>query len=104
MGEKREGVMGNSETCSPWRGRDGRVAVGGVQRRPAAVSCGGGAPVHFRSWEGAEEVQLSESKLVVVLVGSGVDGGGGLGGDGAVRLWRRRKATRDAARRGQRGG
>jgi hypothetical protein len=74
-----------------------------VQRRPAAVSRGGGAPVHFRSWEGAEEVQLSEAKLVVVLVGSGVDGGGRLGGGGAVRLRRRRKAARDAACRGAAG-
>jgi hypothetical protein len=45
MGEKREEVAGNSKTCLPWRGRDGRVAVGGMQRWPAAVSCGGSAPV-----------------------------------------------------------
>jgi hypothetical protein len=98
MGEKREEVAGNSETCSLWKGRDGRVAVDGMQRRPAAVSCGSGAPVHFRPWEEAEEVQLSEAKLVVVLVGSRVDGGDELGGDSADRCdlvaaaARRRKA------------
>jgi hypothetical protein len=37
------------------------VAVGGMQRLPAAVARGGGAPVHFRPWEGVEEVQLSEA-------------------------------------------
>jgi hypothetical protein len=84
MGEKWVEVAGNSETYSPWRGRDSRVAVGGMQWRPAAVSRGGGAPVHFRPWEEAEEIQLSEAKLVVVLVGSGVDGSGGLGGGGAA--------------------
>jgi hypothetical protein len=46
MGEKREEVEGNSETCSPWRGRDGKVAVGGMQQRPAVASRGDGVPVH----------------------------------------------------------
>jgi hypothetical protein len=95
MGEKWVEVAGNSETYSPWRGRDSRVAVGGMQWRPAAVSRGGGAPVHFRPWEEAEEIQLSEAKLVVVLVGSGVDGSGGLGGGGAA-VALDREARRDA--------
>jgi hypothetical protein len=59
--------VGNSETCSPWRGRDGRVAAGGVQRRPAVVSRGGGAPVRFRPGEGAEDAQLDALELLVVL-------------------------------------
>jgi hypothetical protein len=80
---------------------EGKRPQGGRWR--CATAAGGGAPVHFRSWEGAEEVQLNEAKLVVVLVGSGVDRGGGLGGSGAVRLRWRRKAARDAARRGAAG-
>jgi hypothetical protein len=53
---------------------------------------GGGAPVNFRPWEGAGEIQLSEAKLVVGSVGSGVVGIGRLGGGGGTgRLrWQRR--------------
>jgi hypothetical protein len=49
-------------------GGDGRVAVGGMQRRLAAVSQGGGALVHFRPWEGAEQVYLGERMLETTSV------------------------------------
>jgi hypothetical protein len=98
MGEKREGVVGNSETCSPWREGDGRVAAGGVQRRPAAVSRGGGALVCFRPREGAEDAQLDGLDLLVVLARLGGQrqrqnvGGGGEFGNG-----RRRRGSAGAA-------
>jgi hypothetical protein len=109
-GGKEGGVVGNSETCSPWRGGDGRVAAGGVQRRPAAVSRGGGAPVCFRPWEGAEDAQLDGLDLLVVparLEGQwqrqNVGGGGELGngrqrcgstGAAAARHCRARRGSR----------
>jgi hypothetical protein len=53
MGEKREGVVGNLEMCSPWWGRDGRhrilvVNTGELGGRvftaaARAASSGGGA-------------------------------------------------------------
>jgi hypothetical protein len=67
--QEEEGIEGISGTCSPWRGGgDGRVAVGGMQRRLAAVSQGGGALVHFRPWEGAEQVYLGERMLETTSV------------------------------------
>jgi hypothetical protein len=58
----------------------------------ALVVGGAGAPVNFRPWEGAGEIQLSEAKLVVGSVGSGVVRIGRLGGGGGTgRLrWQRR--------------
>jgi hypothetical protein len=55
--------------------------------------------VNFRPREGAGEVQLSEAKLAVGSVGSGVDRGGRLGGDGTSR----RGLVAAAVRRRRRG-
>jgi hypothetical protein len=52
-------------------GENGRVAVGGMQRRPAVVSCDGGALVHFRLWEGAEQGYLGERMLETTSICSG---------------------------------
>jgi hypothetical protein len=75
-GGKEGGVVGNSETCSPWRGGDGRVAAGGVQRRPVAVSRGGGAPVCFRPWEGWRMHSSTASISWWCWLGSKVNGSG----------------------------
>jgi hypothetical protein len=69
--QEEEGIEGISWTCSPWRGGNGRVAVGGMQRRPAVVSRGGGALVHFRPWEGAEQGYLGERMLATTSICSG---------------------------------
>jgi hypothetical protein len=48
MGEKREGVVGNSEACSPWRERDGKRSSGGQPwrlARPARAAALGDSPV-----------------------------------------------------------
>jgi hypothetical protein len=44
-GKKEEENEGTKMECSPWAESDGRMARGGAQQRPAAVSRGGGAPV-----------------------------------------------------------
>jgi hypothetical protein len=79
------GGKGDSRRRHPWR--------------PARAPMGGGAPVNFRPWEGVGEDQLSEAKLVVGSVGSGVDGSGGLGGGSGTG----RRGLVPAARRKRRG-
>jgi hypothetical protein len=48
-------------------GEGRQTTGGGGLGRPAAVPGGGGAPVHFRPWEGAEGTQLDGLDLLVVL-------------------------------------
>jgi hypothetical protein len=79
--------------------KEGKITGSGHSWWPARAPMGGGAPVNFRPWEGAGEVRLSEAELVVVSVGSGVDGGSGLGSGGGTG----RRGLVPAARRRRRG-
>jgi hypothetical protein len=45
LGKKEEENEGTKMECSPWAESDRRIARGGAQQRPAAVSRDGGAPV-----------------------------------------------------------
>jgi hypothetical protein len=71
--EEIEGISGSVLTLE---GENGRVAVGSIQRRPAAASRGGGALVHFRPWEGAEDAQLEAWISWWCWLGSKVNGSG----------------------------
>jgi hypothetical protein len=85
-------------------GADRKVAGGGPQRRPAAASRGGGAPVHLRRWGAAERVRLGEGMLEATSVCSGTVPRRRIGA--AKRRGRRRLALLDssggARRRGMR--
>jgi hypothetical protein len=54
--------------CSPWAESDGRMARGGAQQRPAAVSRGGGAPVLNSRREGAPRTRLDVAQPRAVAV------------------------------------
>jgi hypothetical protein len=99
VGENEEESKGNSKKPLPWIEKEGEIAGGEHSWRPARAPMGGGTPVNFRPREGAREVQLSEAKLLVGSVGSGVDGGGRLGRGSTGR----RDLVAAAARRRRRG-
>jgi hypothetical protein len=111
VGAGGRGDRGDFGVVLTLEGENGTVAVGGMQRRLAAASRGGGALVHFRPWEGAEDAQLDGLDLLVVLARlegqrqrQNVGGGGELDNGrrrrGSVQVRRRSGAGEDGRGRG----
>jgi hypothetical protein len=85
-----EETEGDSRACSPWRGKDGKVVVGGTLGRRAWSHGGGDTPVLPRPREEAEEVWPVVAELPVASDCTGrwrprrIDDGGGTPAGGSA--------------------
>jgi hypothetical protein len=66
-----EETEGDSRACLPWRGRDGKVVVGGTLGRRARSHGGGGAPVLPWPREEAEGARVDVAELPVASACTG---------------------------------